>query len=120
MVFLKEFLKKFILKKISRQQKSMKNYPGGRELKPVKTKNILKVRGFVSCTLHFLPCSSDCMRSYMSVARILFYEIDEQTLFQRKRGITQKYYKATAMAQVPYTFSNVIMLAYKIVCQYLN
>ena len=33
MVFLKEFSKKLILKKIGRRQKSMKNFPGGKELK---------------------------------------------------------------------------------------
>ena len=32
MVFLKEFFEKVNFEKISRQQKSMKNYPGGKEL----------------------------------------------------------------------------------------
>ena len=32
MVFLKEFHKKVILKKISKQQKRMKKYPGDKEL----------------------------------------------------------------------------------------
>ena len=33
-VFLKDFMKKLILKKFSRRQKSMKNYQGGKKLTP--------------------------------------------------------------------------------------
>ena len=86
MVFLKEFFEKVDLEKICRQQKSMKNYTGGKGLMLWFGKFLI----VLSIDFHLSALGDGKLMSVMSLLIVLLKEIFENVHFEKSQQTTSK------------------------------